>query len=520
MAAYVKQTWTDRVSEHPSRRKMENVSGNSFDLIRDEGVIVEEGTPLNAEHFNHMEDGIANAAVPDGNYPNMSVGNAEQLGASHDVTVSDEFLYRPTAGNIDVRDDTDENAEIKAIYGKTVIWNQISNDNTPILLSFSATGLKTVGFNQYSGEAEIGLTHNAQGVWSYSANTNLGMTEKIRVIPGETYKFALSTPMANTYVYSCYYDVDGNLISARNSVSMLRTVTIPSGVYFIRSYFYHSAGFDEGLNICVNLSHSGYRDGEYKPYHTETLPLPIRTYFSNGMKSVGTVKDELTRDMAVKRIGNRTYQQGDEDDPSVLTDGTNTFYVLASPISTPINPPLDFTYRVEDFGTEEVLLPDGAASTPVPMTADISYVQNLRDKLDHLPFNPGVPGDYIVHFDGVVQTYRQMKMYTHSIFLSNESYISKVYTYTLFVLITNFRKEPITKDEFVDILTQNSGKYYPVNGICLLNSSREVKLHGVRFSRMEVQQTPALTFRSIDYGSEVLSEPLEAFSYTDTVYEV
>ena len=43
--------------------------------------------------------------------------------------------------------------------------------------------------------------------------------------------------------------------------------------------------------------------GIYEPYTSSTLSLPISTYFPNGMKSAGSVYDELTPSNAITRIG-------------------------------------------------------------------------------------------------------------------------------------------------------------------------------------------------------------------------
>ena len=44
-------------------------------------------------------------------------------------------------------------------------------------------------------------------------------------------------------------------------------------------------------------------DSTFEPYTESTLSLPISTYFSNGMKSAGSVYDELTETKAITRIG-------------------------------------------------------------------------------------------------------------------------------------------------------------------------------------------------------------------------
>lgn len=59
----------------------------------------------------------------------------------------------------------------------------------------------------------------------------------------------------------------------------------------------------EGHNVCVNLHHSGYRDGEYQAFWRDAKSIPrLAEIFPNGMKSVGLTYDELTEEYAVKRV--------------------------------------------------------------------------------------------------------------------------------------------------------------------------------------------------------------------------
>ena len=62
--AFNKYTWKNRISQYPDRRTFVNVeTGVAFtaDVNRDEGIITEPGTALNAENFNGLENRIAAA---------------------------------------------------------------------------------------------------------------------------------------------------------------------------------------------------------------------------------------------------------------------------------------------------------------------------------------------------------------------------------------------------------------------------------------------------------------------------
>ena len=62
--AYVKQVWQDRVTEYPFRRKLyaqgyDPEDGAEYaDIVRAQGEVFAEGTPVSAERLNHMENGI------------------------------------------------------------------------------------------------------------------------------------------------------------------------------------------------------------------------------------------------------------------------------------------------------------------------------------------------------------------------------------------------------------------------------------------------------------------------------
>lgn len=63
MAFFTKKLWKDRKSEYPNRRKQTSVYGrpNTYDISRDEGLVSEEGTPLNAASFNDLEGRVETA---------------------------------------------------------------------------------------------------------------------------------------------------------------------------------------------------------------------------------------------------------------------------------------------------------------------------------------------------------------------------------------------------------------------------------------------------------------------------
>ena len=60
---YQSLAWQDHVTEHPHRRKLVPVSDGVYDLEKDQGEILRQGTPQSATNFNHMEHGILDAHI-------------------------------------------------------------------------------------------------------------------------------------------------------------------------------------------------------------------------------------------------------------------------------------------------------------------------------------------------------------------------------------------------------------------------------------------------------------------------
>lgn len=168
------------------------------------------------------------------------------------------------------------------------------------LLHFNGTGLKTVGFNQWDEQIESGEYNAATGEKQASADY-LRCVNKVRIFPNTVYY--LKSPLA---LSAYYYDAAGSKIGTGSpTLNANRTFTTPSGAYYMTFAFNKNTygGTTYKNDICINLSWSGYRNGEYEAYWASTLALPIATYFATGMKSAGTAYDELTAKKAIQRIG-------------------------------------------------------------------------------------------------------------------------------------------------------------------------------------------------------------------------
>ena len=164
-----------------------------------------------------------------------------------------------------------------------------------------------------------------------------------------------------------------------------------------------TANYDGYFGVCFNSGVATYTVekmmialdpftlDEYEPYTEITTDLPISNYFPTGMKSAGSVYDELTPAKAITRVGTRAYQSGDENDSTLTTDGTNTNYPLNTP--TEIDVDLDLSFKSYLDGTEQLLPVNGPVPVTSPIRADMTYLsiddamEYIIDKLANVPEN-------------------------------------------------------------------------------------------------------------------------------------
>ena len=391
-----------------------------------------------------------------------------------DIKVGLTF-YAKNAFNIDLTQMFGAGNEPSTLDDPRIKWiedyaNEYPEYNIGELISYNGSGIKTIGFNLFDADTvftDIGLVKQSDGSWYGKSSgfflnkpvwkNEIGYSGRICV----TYKYKFGAPskagirflftymdgtQADLYVEPTTSFAEASFTSASNKV--VKTLELTYGSGDIDSYL---------LDVCINLSWSGYRNGEYEPYWSRMLNLPILTYFSDGMKSAGSVRDELTKDKAVKRIGvvdlgtldwtydtnisvfytmgiknlvaipavkttpyicnkyvaypsssrttlsnsapDKTFMitsNGEQKDiaikDSAYTDvttfkaamnGVMLYYELAEPIETTITPPLDLTYKVADFGTEESIT-EGKST---PFIGIIKYSDDFTRGLVNMPKN-------------------------------------------------------------------------------------------------------------------------------------
>lgn len=335
--------------------------------------------------------------------------------------------------------------------------------SAPKLLNVDMRGVETVGFNQWDEEWELG-GFSATGEEAISVK-RIRSKNYIPIFGGMDYCLSVDSK----YNYSSwfalhYYDADKKWISyAPTSGGGVRTA--PANARYLRfstSDAWNGTQYSGG--ICINLSWSGYRNGEHESYWQNQRPIDTSQFFPTGLKKAGNKADALyadhydtvigevdlgtidwqagstnvtdiwrmrsvnlftlakvpstTIELASIKCANYQVQSAGQQwasaTESIALDvngylwvydarfntqssatafkaamsGVILYYELATPTTTPIDPPLNLSYKVSDFGTERIMVDetaDAPQSAPVPM--DVEYGLNAIDTIRRLPTN-------------------------------------------------------------------------------------------------------------------------------------
>lgn len=247
------------------------------------------------------------------------------------------------------------------------------------MLNAKIDGVKSVGFNAFNGELEIGNLTNIGGQ-NGTSTTTVRSKNYIPVVCGKTYTLTSSIP---AFVGVFAYDKDYKCINMTGAPNFdyytlsngSGQVVMPDNACYVRFF---KSGTDTTEQICFHLTHSGYRNGQYEDYWDETRNLPVNDYFPNGMKSAFKkygiagvqyqydVYDELTTKKATAKI--RTYNIGELNFTKANTS-TNTFT----------------TSDLQDI----VVLPTGNSySDYSAITDDVGYYLNRMSRSDQYYNNP------------------------------------------------------------------------------------------------------------------------------------
>lgn len=188
-------------------------------------------------------------------------------------------------------------------------------------------------------------------------------TRPFRIVPGKQYivyyddafqgqtsyyTFVLSKNGGVTY-YDTQFITRGNAITLPDDVNVAYLMfDFQSGAYdnslIVALYDGEAAGNPEYYKRTIDFDVT-----KLSGYDSSGRVIPL---FSEGLLMAGGgIRDEVFETVAVRRVGIRAYKPGDENDPTVLTDGTMTNYPLAVPEVFTIVETLDFDFVAQRGGT-------------------------------------------------------------------------------------------------------------------------------------------------------------------------
>lgn len=133
--------------------------------------------------------------------------------------------------------------------------------NAGQLMSVKTSEHVMTGFNAWDEEWENGYI-NASGQEASYANA-IRSKNYSPCLPNTSYYLCAPTGLTGNSI--CWYDSNKTFITRDSDVT---TITSPSNAYYFRlsMYNYKASYPTYANNVCLNLSWSGYRNGEYEPY--------------------------------------------------------------------------------------------------------------------------------------------------------------------------------------------------------------------------------------------------------------
>lgn len=251
------------------------------------------------------------------------------------------------------------------------------------IINNNVEGIKTVGFNQWDEEWELGAIGLSTGT-AFPENNRIRSTNYNKALPNTEYYVRSSD---NILVF--WYDADKKFIKylfLRESGK----ATSPNNASFFKICLYETYGTSYNHDICINLSWPEYAhlNGTYQPYKPFSRDLSwVKKYFPEGMRSAGSERDEVRFNHstqkweAVQNVSVRAYEIGDESDSTVTTDGSNTNYAVDTPVVIEITEDVNLDYDCSDYGTEQILSDVPSA----PISADIVYQPNALATIKNVP---------------------------------------------------------------------------------------------------------------------------------------
>lgn len=169
------------------------------------------------------------------------------------------------------------------------------------IASSFAEGIKTTGKNLWDENYSVGNLNNSTGEEIAS-----DLTIRSSYVPilseNKIYLFNGSKTTDISFDKVLFYNADKTYNGVKQYVNS-GELELPKGTSYIRFVLRPSYGTTYNHDVCINVSDVSF-NGNYEPY-TERLRKwseTLKKYFPDGLKSAGSVYDEIAPTKAVKRI--------------------------------------------------------------------------------------------------------------------------------------------------------------------------------------------------------------------------
>lgn len=260
------------------------------------------------------------------------------------------------------------------VKGKSIVWNQLC-DKSKYPATTTSSGVT------FTNNGDGTITVN--GTAGSTANGSITIAENLSVIQGHKYYATMSKPIEHNNFWLGLWaspapqpfqkalvilDQNGQILTCVTSsdklhvdITLYKTTSVNNAT--VKPQFFDLTEiFGAGNEPATPEEFRAMFPDDYYPYNagelksiipeavetknqygeTKRVNIPTLKYFPGGMKSIDSVYDEINflSQKAIKRIGVRAYQTGDENDANVMTDKINTVYILSTPVETTITPPL------------------------------------------------------------------------------------------------------------------------------------------------------------------------------------
>ena len=183
-----------------------------------------------------------------------------------------------------------EPTSVEEFYGRIPRNVDLYAYNEGEIISTNAEGIKSVGFNAWDEEWRNGYIDSSSGRF-VAASNQICSKNLIKVIGGASYYYANSGSGRNSASFQ-FYDAQKNYIG---KTEFAEVIVVPMAAKYMQFNVGSNYGNTYNGDICINLSHSGYRNGEYQPYmqFVRNIDSRIKVAFPNGLRSAGNAHDKV-----------------------------------------------------------------------------------------------------------------------------------------------------------------------------------------------------------------------------------